>query len=311
MDDKGSTTFVRIDARIAKSPRRNGNIGKNRQPFARQRTPCMLSEKRTRSLSPVEREAERLSAGLLRLLLHLRKESPGASVYARARIYVHPDTHTWPPDAAAWKCATIKAHPSRVSRASRCAVRWYADDDTLSGSGRFRTPVSYIVARGEREREPAGFQPPQILPRPLRDAPVCTLVHFSSRPEYTSDRYRLRKEERSVLPTVLLMDAFRLSIATTGWPCPTKYRAHAESYCDVFFFFWRCKKREKKNIQIYNWNCASLCKERSALHLRVKSNRNCLHSYKPCFKFRMKFIASWTRQRYRFKNHLGCMRCPC
>lgn len=116
------------------------------------------------------------------------------------------------PDTVAWKCATIKAHPSRVFRPalrrSLICRRWHAF--------RFRQiPHSRLVYRRAKR---AGWIPPsQILQGPLRDAPACTLVHFSSRLEYTSDRYRLRKEERRVLPTVLLMDTFRPS-RCHDWP---------------------------------------------------------------------------------------------
>lgn len=202
MYDKGSTTSFRIDARIAKSPRRKGNIGRNRQPFARQRTPCMLSEKRRSLSSPVKREAERLSAGLLRL------PASQEGVPRCFCVYAHTYTNTRGPDMAAWKCATIKAHLSRAFPAPRGAP--FVDMQTMT---RFPVPAdSALPSRiSSREESRLDSPPPQILPRPLRNAPVCTLVHFSSRPEYTSDRYRLRKEERSVLPTVLLMDAFRLA----------------------------------------------------------------------------------------------------
>lgn len=210
MDDKGSTTFVRIDARIAKSPRRNGNIGKNRQPFARQRTPCMLSEKR-RSLSPVEREAERLSAGLLRL--PASQEGVSRCFCVCTRAYTCTRTHTHEAPTRLLGNAPLLKRIPRAFPASRGAP--FVDMQTMT---RFPVPAdSALPSRISSREERAGWiPPPQILPRPLRDAPVCTLVHFSSRPEYTSDRYRLRKEERSVLPTVLLMDAFRLSTATTG-----------------------------------------------------------------------------------------------
>jgi len=230
--------------------------------------------------SPVEREAKRLLAELFVFSRSIGSGWLCARTYTNAR------------NPAAWKCATIKAHPSRVFlpalRRSLICRRWHAF--------RFRQiPHSRLVYR--RAKRAGWISPSQILQGPLRDAPACTLVHFSSRLEYTSDRYRLRKEERRVLPAVLLMDTFRPS-RCHDWPPLEKILCTSNLIDEIFDV--------GKYIRIIT--AVRISEGRGVEHSRVKFKR--LHLYKP-FKFCMKIVAGWVRQQYRFKNHLECTRCPC
>lgn len=234
--------------------------------------------------SPVEREAKRLLPELFSLV--------ASDLDSSMRVR----TQTRQPDTAAWKCATIKAHPSRVFRPAlrRAFVRWYADDDTLSGSGRFRTPVSYIAAR----REPTGSHPRKSSrDRFETHQPALSRPFFIAAGIYERSLSPPRKEERGVLPTVLLMDTFRPPRLT-----PRKKYSPRQILLIVFFFYICLIGKYTDNYNAKD--------EAQPVHSPVKSNHNCLHLYKP-FKFCMKIVAGWVRQQYRFKNHLECMRCPC
>lgn len=160
MDDKGSTTFFRIDARIAKSPRRNGNIGKNRQAFARQRTPCMLSEKRcSLSLqSSVKRSDCRLS---FFVFLHRRKKVPRCFC-VHAHIYTN--TRDSLPTRLLGNAPLLK-RISRAFPAPRGAP--FVDMQTMT---RFPVPAdsalpSRISSREESRLDSTPANPPEAASR--------------------------------------------------------------------------------------------------------------------------------------------------